>query len=94
LFKNLYTKKTIYWSFFICLLKPVPSFIQIVRVVSLEKEEYIKREKGMFVFLKDCIFASPSAAAGIILQKRSNGWEVWKNEFGKTLNEIKRADLL
>jgi hypothetical protein len=74
-------------------LKPVPSFIQIDRVILLEKEGYIKREKSMFVFIKDCLFASPSAAAGIVLQRRSNGWEVWKNESGKTLNEIKRANI-
>jgi hypothetical protein len=71
-------------------LNPVPTFVQLDRVISLEKERYIKREKDNFIFLKDCLFASPSGAAGIVLQRRSNGWEVWKNESGKTLNEIKR----
>ena len=74
-------------------LKPVPSFTKLARVVSLEKDGYIKREKETFVFLKDCIFASPSAAAGIVLQRRSNGWEMWKNESGRTLNEVKRANV-
>lgn len=54
-------------------------------------------EKGILVqddnhykFMEDYIFSSPSTAGGIILGRATNGWTKWKNQEGKTLDEIKR----
>ncbi len=40
--------------------------------------------------IEDTIFNSPSAAAAFVLGRRANGWTEWKNEEGKTLDEVKR----
>jgi hypothetical protein len=37
-------------------------------------------------------FGSPSAAAGVVLARRANGWTEWKNKEGKTIDEIKRKE--
>ncbi|MDQ0902339.1 GIY-YIG nuclease family protein [Paenibacillus sp. V4I7] len=50
----------------------------------------LRRNELVLVFTQDHIFASPSAAAGVILARRSNGWIDWKDRNGKTLDEIKR----
>lgn len=56
-------------------------------------------EKGVLVesdkvlkFVSDYIFSSPSAAAGVVLGRRANGWIEWKFKDGKTLDEVKRKD--
>lgn len=56
-------------------------------------------EKGILVesnkvlkFVSDYIFSSPSAAAGVVLGRRANGWIEWKFKDGKTLDEVKRQD--
>ncbi len=36
------------------------------------------------------IFGSPSTAAAFVLGRNANGWTEWKNEKGKTLDEVKR----
>lgn len=41
-------------------------------------------------FQDDHLFRSPSAAAAQVLSRNANGWIEWKNESGKTLDEIKR----
>jgi hypothetical protein len=47
-----------------------------------------KRDDGMYVFMKDYVFNSPSAASDIILGNSTSGWKKWKTESGKTLEEI------
>lgn len=47
-------------------------------------------KNGVLEFIKDHIFSSPSAAAAVILARRSNGWVEWKFKDGKTLDEVKR----
>ncbi len=42
------------------------------------------------VFDKDHLFRSPSMAALSVLGRTTNGWVEWKNEYGKTLDAIKR----
>ena len=44
----------------------------------------------MLVFQTDHIFNSPSAAAVSILARRANGWSVWINKSGVTINELLR----
>ena len=43
---------------------------------------------GHLVFPLDFQFASPSAAAGVILGMRVNGRDYWRDHKGRSLNEI------
>jgi hypothetical protein len=45
--------------------------------------------KGL-VFAEDYRFKSPSGAAAVVSGGHANGWLEWKNEAGKTLQEVKR----
>ena len=48
-------------------------------------------EKGtdnLYVFIKDYVFNSPSAASDIILGNSTSGWKKWRTESRKTLEEI------
>lgn len=49
---------------------------------------------NVYVFTEDYIFSSPSTAGGVISGRPTNGWTVWKNTNGKTLDEIKRENLI
>ena len=50
----------------------------------------LKQEENYYVFRKDYLFGSPSAAAGAVLARRANGWLEWKYGSGKNLDEVKR----
>lgn len=43
-----------------------------------------------YIFVKDHIFTSPSAASDTVAGRSTNGWVCWKNNEGKTLDETKR----
>ncbi len=47
-----------------------------------------------YSFTEDYIFSSPSTAGGVIAGRSTNGWTSWKNTNGKTLDEIKRENLI
>jgi hypothetical protein len=49
---------------------------------------------NIYVFTEDYIFSSPSTAGGVISGRPTNGWTAWKNSNGKTLDEIKRENLI
>jgi hypothetical protein len=49
---------------------------------------------NIYVFTEDFIFSSPSTAGGVISGRPTNGWTAWKNTNGKTLDEIKRENLI
>lgn len=49
---------------------------------------------NVYVFTEDYIFSSPSTAGGVVSGRPINGWTTWKNAIGKTLNEIKRENLI
>ena len=49
-----------------------------------------KRNDDLYVFVKDYVFNSPSAASDIVLGNSTSGWKKWKTESGKTLEEIYR----
>lgn len=51
-------------------------------------------EANVYLFTEDYIFSSPSTAGGIVSGRPTNGWTTWKNAIGKTLNEIKRENLI
>lgn len=40
-----------------------------------------------YVFTKDILFKSPSAASATVMGRPSNGWTAWKDESGNTLDE-------
>ncbi len=48
----------------------------------------IKQNDSLYVFTKDYVFNSPSAASDIILGNSTSGWKKWKSESGATLEEI------
>jgi len=47
-----------------------------------------KKDKNLYIFIKDYVFNSPSAASDIILGNSTSGWQKWKTENGKTLETI------
>jgi hypothetical protein len=49
-----------------------------------------KIEGDLLVFQKDHLFNSPSMAAVALMGRSANGWIDWKDEDGKTLDELKR----
>ena len=47
-----------------------------------------------YVFQRDVLFASPSAASSVCVGSRSSGWMLWKDAQGRTLDELKRQPLV
>jgi len=64
--------------------KPTKSFPH-TKLYNELKESGVIDEKG--IFTKDYTFSSPSSAAAIICLASANGWTMWKNKDGKTLDE-------
>lgn len=52
-------------------------------------EQTLVERDGLYVFIKDVGFSSPSAAAAVVHGGSANGLTAWRNESGKTLKEIK-----
>lgn len=44
-----------------------------------------------FVFVKDHVFGSPSMAAAAVVGGHMNGWETWKRDDGRTLDDVERG---
>jgi len=58
-------------------------------IEKLIKNGYLeKKDDDLYVFIKDYMFNSPSAASDIILGNSTSGWKKWKDNNGKTLEEI------
>ena len=55
--------------------------------------EITKQEGDRMIFLKDHLFSSPSSAALAVMGRSANGWIEWRNNEGKTLDEIKRQPI-
>ena len=49
-------------------------------------------ENGIYTLKKSMEFSSPSAASCFVLGGNTNGWLEWKNQDGKTLDEIFRKN--
>lgn len=43
-----------------------------------------------YIFQKDHLFSSPSAAATSLMGRPANGWRAWRDETGRTLDEVVR----
>lgn len=74
----------------------VPSFkgtkTEQQRQELLESGTLTVDQNGVYQFTQDYIFKSPSGASDVILGRSSNGWIEWRNEAGKTLDELKRKN--
>jgi hypothetical protein len=62
---------------------------KLIRKNLLEKS-ILKKEGEVYVLQEDFTFSSPSASASIVLGKKVNGWNEWKDKDDKTLDEIVR----
>ncbi len=47
-----------------------------------------QKDENLYIFTKDYVFNSPSAASDIILGNSTSGWKKWKSKDQKTLEEI------
>lgn len=56
----------------------------------LQEDGTLVEQNKVLVFSNDHGFASPSAAAAVVLGRSANGWTAWKYKNGNTLDEIKR----
>lgn len=53
----------------------------------MEEKVFQKLDDISYVFTRDYIFTSPSAAGDAVMGRSTNGWTGWKNKEGKTLDE-------
>lgn len=67
---------------------------------SLERKRHKMLEEGIFavegdkwVVTKDFLVNSPSMAAILLMGRRANGWIEWRDEEGRTLDELKRQGI-
>jgi hypothetical protein len=55
---------------------------------SLESQGVLKAENGRLKFTKNYSFSSPSAAAAVVIGGEADGRRLWKNEQGKSINDL------
>ncbi|MHC9296586.1 DUF4357 domain-containing protein [Mycobacterium sp. LTG2003] len=60
---------------------------------SLNADGIIKLEDQELVFLKDHLFASPSAAGSILVGGTNNGRTSWRNAAGQSINDLEQRAL-
>ena len=54
----------------------------------IEDGTFVSHKNGAsYIFTKDVIFNSPTAAAATVTGRPINGWTAWKDEMGNTLDE-------
>ncbi len=53
----------------------------------LTTDGVLVEQNDNLVFARDYLFASPSAAAGVVLGRSANGWIEWKDTAGRTLKD-------
>lgn len=56
----------------------------------LQADGVLEQKGDEFVFLENHPFNSPSAAAGVVLGRSSNGWYQWEDDEGRPLDELER----
>jgi hypothetical protein len=57
-------------------------------IKKLVSKKYLEKKNNLYVFDKDYIFNSPSAASDLILGNSTSGWKKWKTTDSKTLEQI------
>lgn len=72
----------------------VPSAMETVSSMrrKLIESGVMVEEDGHYCFTQDYLFETPSGAAAVVLGRTSNGWVDWKNQEGRTLHDVKRAE--
>ena len=71
----------------------VPSFTWEEKRKKMLKE-YAAEDNGKIILTTDKTFSSPSTAADFCIGSSNNGWLVWKDKNGKTLDEVIRKQKL
>jgi hypothetical protein len=71
---------------------PVPSFAWKEKRLK-EIEEFATNQGNHYVLKIDRTFTSPSTAADFCIGSSNNGWIVWKDKAGQTLDEVYRKKL-
>lgn len=71
------------------LYSSIPPKIREQREIA-EKNDDIIKEGKRYILKKSISFSSPSTAASFVLGASANGWIEWKNQEGKTIDEIFR----
>lgn len=66
--------------------------IETLRRSALREGDIVERN-GHFELRVSMTFNSPSGAAAFVLGHNANGWTTWKNEEGKTIDEIFRKQI-
>ena len=56
-------------------------------------QDYTSNENGILVLTSDKTFSSPSTAADFCIGSSNNGWLVWKDKDGNTLDSVYRKQL-
>ncbi len=62
-------------------------------IAKLLSEKIINKIEYGYIFEQDYNFTSPSAAADLIVGYSVNGWDIWKTQDGKSLDQIYRHSL-
>lgn len=50
----------------------------------------VARDAKGFVFIRDFIFHAPSPAAEVVLGRKANGMEEWKDKQGRSINAMRK----
>jgi len=56
-------------------------------------QDYTANENGVLILTSDKTFSSPSTAADFCIGSSNNGWLVWKDKGGNTLDSVYRKQL-
>lgn len=56
-------------------------------------QEYAVMQGDKLIMISDCTFTSPSTAADFCIGSSNNGWIVWKDKEGKTLDSVHRKQV-
>lgn len=61
---------------------------RVFQRILLDEKVLAKEGPGIYVFTQDYEFGKPSPAASTVLGNQADGWERWRDEQGRTLNEM------
>lgn len=75
-----------------------PEHLNFLEKLQLSRNDKIGKNfqdlgNGSITLTKDIVFNSPSSAATFCIGNAANGWLEWKNQQGKTLDEVIRKNL-
>ena len=71
-------------------LSSIGSWAANTRNRLLDTKKLIEYDEKSYRLVEDCLCKTPSGAADLVLGSSNNGWILWKNEQGETLDSIYR----